>query len=534
MQRKEFERCTPEAVGIPSGAVEAFVDALEYGGFTQMHGLMIMRRGKVCAEGWWSPFAPGLRHCDHSLSKTYTATAVGIAQREGLLRLTDSVVGFFPEKAPEHPSQRLARMTVRDLLVMGAGMEEEEPDYPKNWLDTLLALPVEHEPGTHWRYNSHVTTTLAAIVERVSGMPMVDYLTPRLFDKIGIDARHVMCSRAGDGVCIGGSGLFTTTEDNLRLMKLYMDGGVWEGERILDEAFVSEATSKRLDTRQAHAHTPWIADNCAGYGYQIWMCRRPGAYRADGAYGQFSVVIPDLEMIVSIHEDGYLGDHMAHSELHMLKGQEGEEAPVHGPQATLNALFDILVPAVQPNPLPQSEGSARLQRRLSALSVPHPAAGKGVDWAQRSFACALEPAGEERISFGLLYGMSKKRKRYPGVSRMEMRMQGGACRLLFEEGGRERTLLIDVMGGRRIGRLFYEEIEESMVAVSGWWEAENRFCMSLLWIETEAENRFAFTFGEGGATIEEWNAAGVFGAQGRKTARYAAAPAGEGTHGKAL
>lgn len=521
MRRKEFERCTPEAVGIPSGAIEAFLDALEYGGFTQMHGLMIMRHGKVCAEGWWRPFAPGLHHCDHSLSKTYTATAVGIAEREGLLRLTDKVMGFFPEKAPKNPSERLARMTVRDLLVMGAGMEEEKEDYPENWLNLMLALPIEHEPGTHWRYNSHVTTMLSAIVERVSGMSMLEYLTPRLFDRIGIDARHVMCNRAGDGTCIGGSGMFTTTEDNLRLMKLYLDGGVWEGERILNEGFVRAATSKQLDTRAAHAHTPWIYDNCAGYGYQIWMCTWPGAYRADGAYGQFSVVIPDLDMVVSIHEDGYLGNHMAHSELHMLKGKAGEEAPVHGPQATLNALFEHLAPAVGKEPLPESEASAKLKKRMSMLCVPHPAAGICVDWTRRSLNCVLEAKGEERASFGLLFGMTKNRKDYGGASRIEIHMEDELCVLIFEEGGREQRLEVNIMGGWQAGRLHYDAICESMIAASGWWETKNRFCMSLYWIESEAENRFAFTFDGSGATVEEWNAAGVFGAQGRRAAHYA-------------
>ena len=77
---QRFERCLPEEVGIPSEAIDAFLDELENGGFTQMHGLMIMRHGKVCAEGWWAPFAPGLHHCDHSLSKTYTATAIGLAE----------------------------------------------------------------------------------------------------------------------------------------------------------------------------------------------------------------------------------------------------------------------------------------------------------------------------------------------------------------------------------------------------------------------------------------------------------------------
>ena len=93
-------RCTPEAVGIPSSAVHRLLDALEYGGFTQMHGLMILRSGQVCAEGWWAPYAPGQVHSDHSLSKTYTATAVGLAEREGLLSLSDQVCGLLPEWMP--------------------------------------------------------------------------------------------------------------------------------------------------------------------------------------------------------------------------------------------------------------------------------------------------------------------------------------------------------------------------------------------------------------------------------------------------
>ena len=75
MKRKEFIRCTPEAVGISSAAISRFLDKLE-SGFTEMHGLMIMRRGKVCAEGWWAPYAPGLRHGLQSHTKTYAATAI--------------------------------------------------------------------------------------------------------------------------------------------------------------------------------------------------------------------------------------------------------------------------------------------------------------------------------------------------------------------------------------------------------------------------------------------------------------------------
>ena len=216
---QRFERCLPEEVGIPSEAIDAFLDELENGGFTQMHGLMIMRHGKVCAEGWWAPFAPGLHHCDHSLSKTYTATAIGLAEYQGLLKLSDRVCDILPDKMPAQMSDRLSRLTIRDLLVMGDGSEEEETTYPADWLERYFARPIAHEPGTFWRYNSHTTAALSAIIERLTGGSMLDYLAKNLFDLIGIDAQNVMCRRGADGTCLGGMGMFTTTEDNLRLMK---------------------------------------------------------------------------------------------------------------------------------------------------------------------------------------------------------------------------------------------------------------------------------------------------------------------------
>ena len=116
---QRFERCLPEEVGIPSEAIDAFLDELENGGFTQMHGLMIMRHGKVCAEGWWAPFAPGLHRCDHSLSKTYTATAIGLAEYQGLLKLSDRVCDILPDKMPAQMSDRLSRLTIRDGRRLG-------------------------------------------------------------------------------------------------------------------------------------------------------------------------------------------------------------------------------------------------------------------------------------------------------------------------------------------------------------------------------------------------------------------------------
>lgn len=513
-----FPRCAPEQVGIPSGAVHRLLDALEYGGFTQMHGLMILRHGQVCAEGWWAPYAPGQVHSDHSLSKTYTATAVGLAEREGLLSLGDRVCDLLPEWMPDPLPSRLASLTVRDLLVMGSGSETEADGYPADWLRDFFARPQEHAPGTFWRYNSHGTSVLSAIVEKLSGQSMIDYLTPRLFDKIGIDASRVLCRKAQNGTCIGGSGMFTTTEDNLRLMKLYLDGGVWQGERLLDERFVRDAVSPLMDTAPAHAHTPWIYDNLAGYGYQIWRCRYPGAYRADGAYGQFSVVIPSLDMIVSINECGYLGEHMTHNELELLKGQPGADAPVHGPQATLNALFELLIPAVQSKPLTVGPEADTLRQRLAQLALPRPAPNGA--YRERPLNALLRPL-EGKISFGILYGMKKHAVAYPGADELRFEARDGLLRVSWIEAGCRRAFDADLRGGRQEGRLIYTADNEivSRISAAAWWESDTLH-LSLLWVETECENRFSFDFSGGRVTARKWINAGVFGALAQEEAVY--------------
>ena len=174
MVRKEFPRCTPESVGISSAAISRFLDRLE-SGFTEMHGLMIMRRGRVCAEGWWAPYAPGLRHGLQSHTKTYAATAVGIAVTEGKVSLDERVIDIFPEFAPENPSENLKKLTVHNVLSMGCGMEEM-PRPTENWIRDFLATPVVHEPGTAYMYNSTGSTLLAAIVKKKTGEDMMEYL----------------------------------------------------------------------------------------------------------------------------------------------------------------------------------------------------------------------------------------------------------------------------------------------------------------------------------------------------------------------
>lgn len=522
MNLKGFVRCYPEEVGIPSMAIMRLIDELQNGGFTEMHGIMIMRHDKVCAEGWWKPYSPTIHHALHSLSKTWTATAIGLCEYQGLLSVNDRVCEILPDKMPCPMSARISSITVRDIMTMSSGSETEKEDYQENWIEDFFARPFEHQPGTFWRYNSHATAILSAIVERITGKDMLSFLSAHLFEKIGVDTSRIMCYRGGDGTCLGGHGMFTCTEDNLRLMRLYMHGGVWDGERLLSETFVKEAISPLMDTYPAHAHTPWIYDNCCGYGYQIWRCRPEGSYRADGAYGQFSIVIPSLDLIVAINETGYLGKHMSHNDLRLLKNMPGEEQPVHGPQATLNAVFEILLPAIstQISLLPIGEDARRLQQRMKHLSLPQLGRNER-NYAEKSFALVLT-AMEEKISFSRLQGMNKYNGIYPGAQRILLQCANGSLQLSVQEGDCERTIVANMRGEWSEGELVYTQNREIVkdVVCTAWWEKDKVLQLSIRWIETETENRYSFTFHQSTVQILKWVPAGKYDVLESRSATY--------------
>lgn len=468
MNRMEFERVLPEEVGLSSGAIEAFLDELE-SGFTEMHGLMILRRGKICAEGWWAPYAPGIRHGLQSLSKTYAATGVGIAVTEGILRLDERVCDIFHEEMPADPSEMLRRMTVRDVLCMGTGMEEMPRS--DDWIRAFLATPVLHEPGSAFYYNSTGSTLLAAMVRRRAGTGMHEYLTTRLFEKIGIDADNLIWTSMPDGTEVGGGGLYATTEDNLRLMLLYHNGGVWNGERILSKEYVRLATSKQIDTASEAENNPPALDNFVGYGFQIWMCRHPGCYRADGAFGQYSIVNPKLDLIVSINETA---------------------ASAHWAQNTLDCVWRFFAEAEsQEAHAGDPQAQARLAARLSSLSLPRPAfqPNGARERLEGSFAVR-----EGKLLFGEanVHFMSGK-PLPPEAGEFHFRFEPGRCQLtVVTAAGARESYLIALDGTRRENACAPAYAPLTRVLLSGYWAAPNRFVVRARWIETCFEQEYVF------------------------------------------
>ncbi len=470
MKRKPLPRTEPELVGIRSQDILDYLDALESSD-TEMHGLMIMRHGKICCQGWWNPYAPGLRHGLQSHTKTYAATAVGIACREGLLRLDEPVLEIFPEYAPSNPSEMLKRLKVRDVLCMGCGMDTM-PLPSKDWIRDFLHTPVLHEPGTTYMYNSFGSTLLGAMVRQRSGLGLHDYLKPRLFDKIGIDSDNLRWVRLPDGMEVGGGGLFATTEDNLRLMKLYLDGGVWDGERILTEEYVRLATTNQNDSATESRNNPLAKDNFLGYGFQIWMCKPKGAYRADGAMGQFTIVVPDLDMIIAINET----------------------AAGAGPaQNTLDLTWDFISKITSSAPLPQDTISAdRLRRRLDRLNIGNP------DSAPLSLYAAEISGNQFHVVSGVFgpYGGNFMSGELPDpIQFFKLDFNDdGCCWSYITQTGKEESVRVGLRGERLTNLIGSSDDPTRLYLCHGIWKTEREFLLICRFAESCVEDRYTMQF----------------------------------------
>ncbi|MBP5393332.1 MAG: serine hydrolase [Bacteroidaceae bacterium] len=271
-----------------------------------IQSVMVLQHGKVLYEKWLNGGEAQKPHILNSVSKTFTSAAVGLAISEGLLSLDDKLVSFFPEDLPTSPSENLKKVTVRNLLTMNCG-HDTEPSRRRDgdtWVRTFLSWPVEHEPGTYFCYNSMGTYMLSAIVQKVTGQKVVDYLQPRLFDPLGIEAPR--WDESPQGINCGGWGLYLKTEDLAKMGQLLLQKGKWKGKQVLPKDYAEEMTRKQVPCQPSWIRADKVAESgltiensdwVQGYGYQVWRCRH-NAFRADGAGGQYIIVIPEKDAVV--------------------------------------------------------------------------------------------------------------------------------------------------------------------------------------------------------------------------------------------
>jgi CubicO group peptidase (beta-lactamase class C family) len=368
-------RSAPEEQGVSSAAILGFVEGAEQK-IDALHSIMVVRHGHVVAEGWWSPYAAGEPHMLYSLSKSFTSTAVGLAISEGKLSLDDPVLRFFPDQAPALPSKNLMSMRVRDLLRMSSGQRADDiKGFPfgakVDLVKAFLEIPVPDVPGTHFVYNTAGTYMLSAIVQKVTGQTVLDYLQPRIFGPLGMGSPRWDAS--AQGISLGGLGLYIRTEDIARFGQLYLQKGQWQGRQLIPAAWVQEATSMQT----ANGSDP-DSDWNQGYGYQFWRCRH-GFFRGDGAFGQFCIVMPQYDTVVAITSG--TGD---------LQG-------------VLNLVWEKIVPALAASALPADPDSdRRLTAKLAGLSL-RTQAGQtssptGAKVSGKTYVFAANPLQYEAVS----------------------------------------------------------------------------------------------------------------------------------------
>jgi hypothetical protein len=370
-------RKSPESQGVESEGILNFLKAVKESGL-EWHSFMLVRHGNIVAEGWWKPFESAYKHTLYSLSKSFTSTAIGFLVKEGKITVEDPVIKFFPEETPTSPSDYLKSMKVKHLLTMNTGQNVDtlpamRDNTSQSWVKTFLLQPVEHEPGSFFMYNTGATYMLGAIVHKMTGELLENYLKPRLMEPLGIKGYD--WEKSPDGLNTAGYGLRVSTEDIARFGQFYLQKGKWQSKQLLPESWIAEATAKQ--TASQTGDNDWSQ----GYGYQFWRCK-PGFYRGDGAFGQFCMVMPEQDAVLVMTCESF------------------------DLQKSMNVAYQTILPALKNAALPENAiVHNNLKNELSKLelSVPKGNISSKLQskYSDKFFKIEKNSFGITRIGFGL-------------------------------------------------------------------------------------------------------------------------------------
>jgi CubicO group peptidase (beta-lactamase class C family) len=428
----ELPRSSPEDQGVSSTAVLSFIEAADK--IDSMNSFMLVRHGHVVAQGWWAPYRADDRHSLYSLSKSFTSTAVGLAIAEGKLSLDDQVLKFFPDDAPSNPSDHLKAMRVSDLLRMSTGQLTEPPRKSEEpWTKTFLNHPVPFKPGTHFLYNTSATYMQSAIVQKVTGQTVLEYLTPRLFEPLGIE--HPTWEASPQGISAGGYGLSIRTEDIAKFGQLYLQKGNWEGKQLVPAGWIEAATARQT-SNGSNPNSDWDQ----GYGYQFWRCRH-GAYRGDGAFGQYCIVLPEQDAVIAI------------------------TSGVKDMQSILNLVWEKLLGGMKPSSLtPDDDARRQLKQKLKELTVSLP-----------------KSVGERAKVSGKTYAFAANERKLETI-RLERNQNDGHETLIARVDGVDQR--IDCGRGEwHRGQVAWGNLPAQAAAAAGAWTDET-FTAKICFVET--------------------------------------------------
>ncbi len=287
----DFEYAAPEKAGTPAAGLCAFFKTLDKT-LIDMHSVIMLRGGRVLLEVYYEPYNSCSLHRMYSVTKSFVSLAVGALAAEGRISLDDKIAEYFPEFPT--PYEWTAQTTIRNMLMMRSPHDyttyKQHPEMP--WVESFFKTEPTHEPGTVFAYDTSASHTLGALVEKLTGKRLLDYLREVCLDEIGF-SKDAYCLEDGQGVSIGGSGMMARPMDLARTAALVMNGGRYNGKQLLDARYLKEAVSyqSRTETRGS------FPDECRGYGMQFWRTRN-NSYMMYGMAGQLALCVPDKDFIL--------------------------------------------------------------------------------------------------------------------------------------------------------------------------------------------------------------------------------------------
>jgi CubicO group peptidase (beta-lactamase class C family) len=479
---QQLPRSTPEEQGVSSGGILEFLKAVENAKL-ELHSFMLLRHGHVISECWWAPYRREAPHSLYSLSKSFTSSAIGFAVAEGKLKVTDRVISFFPDQLPATVSENLASLTVANLLSMSVGHktdsvgtithDAQQPD----WVKTFLSLPIDYTPGSVFLYDSGLTFMLSAILQKITGQKVVDYLQPRLFGPLLIEQKTWETSPLG--INDGAWGLSVTTETLAKFGQFYLQKGQWNGRQLLPAQWVSDATSFKIqqpvtgfsgsaaDAAAALVKLKQSSDWHQGYCYQFWRCRH-NAFRGDGAFGQLCVVMPDQDAVL-----------VATAEISNMQGE-------------LDLVWDHILPAMSGTKLPKAPAAlgSQLKSELSAAALALPAGDLNQPMAARISGKKFTVDANEL-----------------GIQSASLQFSGEMCVLSFGTAAAAAVFGLECgLGKWRDGSTDLPGVPPGLlphnsadaksfkVAAAGAWQDENTFQMVWRFYETPHHDTVTFSF----------------------------------------
>ena len=448
---------TPEAVGIPSGCILNFLTRLDQYGIP-MHSVLLCRHGKLAAEGYYAPYRANTLHRMFSISKSFTSIAIGFLADEGKLSLDDPIVTYFPDKVPSGVHPWIASMTIRDMLMMRTchASTTYKVNMKEDWVESFFTVPPTHPAGKLFHYDTSSAHTLAALVERLSGMPMLDYLKEKLAS-LGFSKESYMLTDPF-GVSMGGSGLVATPMDLLKFGCFISGEGYIDGKQLLSADYIRTAVSNLSDTRV----TAPVRSEACGYGYQFWQNEK-GGYVCYGMGGQFIIFLPQYDFICVTTAD--------------TQGIGG------GNQVIYDALYEEILPFMASDALPEDKKThTELLSMLKTLQI-------------RPLEMELRPFHQENSISGKIFQLMENKMGFSRLSlsfaentgTLHLPLNGTDCELSFGMGHLETGIF---------------PVYSMRYAASGMWQNDMTLYLKFHIIDSFVGSvHFQFSFGKNDITV---------------------------------